>query len=142
MNKLDIAIRLLRLLNERKELDSRTVARELQVSIRTAQRYLIELSTMPCVTNGSNNNTYALNEDYHLSKALLGEASSPDENSAVISPPLTIDKTTCQVCRKSGNIFDCTIFGCDEMPISNKHKIDRLTALIERRLKSRRGSYP
>lgn len=142
MNKLDVAIKLLRLLNERKELDSRTVARELQVSIRTAQRYLMELSTMPCVTNGSNNNTYLLDPEYHLSQALLGEPGSPEEKSVENIPPLRINKPVCLMCGKTGNIFDCALWGCDYRPTSNKHKIDRLTAIIERRLKIKRGSFP
>ena len=49
MNKLDTALRLLRLLNERRCIDSRAVADELNVSMRTAQRYLLELSGLPCV---------------------------------------------------------------------------------------------
>ena len=52
MNKpamMDWALRLLRLLNERKVLNSRIVAEEFDVNIRTAQRYLLYLSDLPCV---------------------------------------------------------------------------------------------
>jgi predicted DNA-binding transcriptional regulator YafY len=52
MNKpamMDWALRLLRLLNEKKVLTSRVVAEEFDVNIRTAQRYLLYLSDLPCV---------------------------------------------------------------------------------------------
>jgi hypothetical protein len=70
MNKLDVALKLLQLLNERKTVDSKTVAHELNVSIRTAQRYLVELSILPCVTTKQNEHSYTLNPDYRLNGAL------------------------------------------------------------------------
>jgi hypothetical protein len=142
MNKLDIAVRLLRLLNERKELDSRTVANELHVSIRTAQRYLMELSAMPCVTNGRNHNTYSLDASYELNKALLGETSSQEEMTVERAPARPLDKSLCLICGNSRNYFNGTFWGPDNRPISNKHKIDRLTSIIERRLKSNHCSFP
>ena len=51
MNKpamMDWALRLLRLLNERKVLNSRMVAEEFDVNIRTAQRYLLYLFDVTC----------------------------------------------------------------------------------------------
>jgi predicted DNA-binding transcriptional regulator YafY len=71
MNKLGTALRLIRLLNERKALDSRIVATELNVSLRTAQRYLLELSSLPCVIAYEKEHIYALSPDYHLKDALL-----------------------------------------------------------------------
>ena len=73
MNKLDTALRLLKLLNERKVIDSRIVAEELHVSLRTAQRYLLDLSIMPCVIADEKNHTYQLTDDYALNKSLNGE---------------------------------------------------------------------
>jgi hypothetical protein len=72
MNKLHVALTLLKLLNEKKEIDSALVAGELNVSIRTAQRYLCELSSMPCVSHDEQSRKYSLVEEYPLKKALLG----------------------------------------------------------------------
>ena len=63
MNKpamMDWALRLLRLLNERKVLNSRIVAEEFDVNIRTAQRYLLYLSDLPCVVVDEEQHTYSL----------------------------------------------------------------------------------
>jgi hypothetical protein len=76
MNKLDIALKLLRLLNERKAINSAVVAEHLDVSLRTAQRYLLELSTLPCVVSDERNHTYALADDYPLKAALLRNPAS------------------------------------------------------------------
>jgi len=46
MNKLYTALSLIKLLNENKKIDSKKVSEELGVSIRTAQRYLLELSIL------------------------------------------------------------------------------------------------
>jgi predicted DNA-binding transcriptional regulator YafY len=67
MNKpamMDCALRLLRLLNERKVLTSATVAEEFDVSIRTAQRYLLYLGALPCVSVDEEKHTYSLVTDY------------------------------------------------------------------------------
>jgi hypothetical protein len=67
MNKpamMDWALRLLRLLNERKVLNSRIVAEEFDVNIRTAQRYLLYLSDLPCVVVDEEKHTYTLTSDY------------------------------------------------------------------------------
>ena len=71
MNKLNVALNLLKLLNERKEIDSTLVASELNVSIRTAQRYLCDLSSMPCVSYDEESHKYSLMAEYHIKKALL-----------------------------------------------------------------------
>jgi len=74
MNKpamMDCALRLLRLLNERKVLTSRTVAEEFGVNIRTAQRYLLYLSTLPCVITDEEKHTYSLTSDYIVSDKIL-----------------------------------------------------------------------
>src|SRR3990172_9319421 len=56
---MDWALRLLRLLNERKVLTSRIVADEFGGNIRTAQRYLLYLSHLPCGSNDEEGHTDA-----------------------------------------------------------------------------------
>lgn len=68
---MDWALRLLRLLNERKVLTSRIVAEEFGVNIRTAQRYLLYLSDLPCVVVDEEKHTYSLTSDYVLSDKIL-----------------------------------------------------------------------
>ena len=58
MSKLDVAIRLLQILNERKSINSRIIAEEFDVSLRTAQRYIKELSSLPCFVNHENGSSY------------------------------------------------------------------------------------
>jgi hypothetical protein len=74
MNKpamMDWALRLLRLLNERKVLNSRIVAEEFDVNIRTAQRYLLYLSDLPCVVVDEEKHTYSLTSDYVITDKIL-----------------------------------------------------------------------
>ena len=68
---MDWALRLLRLLNERKTLTSRIVADEFGVTIRTAQRYLLYLSALPCVIADEGKHTYTLTSDYVVSDKIL-----------------------------------------------------------------------
>jgi predicted DNA-binding transcriptional regulator YafY len=68
---MDWALRLLRLLNERKVLTSRVVAEEFGVTIRTAQRYLLYLSALPCVIADEEKHTYTLTSDYVVSDKIL-----------------------------------------------------------------------
>ena len=74
MNKpamMDWALRLLRLLNERKVLTSRIVAEEFGVNIRTAQRYLLYLSALPCVIADEEKHTYSLTSEYGIADKIL-----------------------------------------------------------------------
>lgn len=68
---MDWALRLLRLLNERKVLNSRIVADEFEVNIRTAQRYLFFLATLPCVVVDEETHTYSLISDYVINEKIL-----------------------------------------------------------------------
>jgi len=68
---MDWALRLLRLLNERRVLTSRIVADEFGVNIRTAQRYLLYLSDLPCVITDEEKHTYSLTSDYLVSDKIL-----------------------------------------------------------------------
>ena len=71
MNKLGVSLKLIQLLNERTCIDSKTVANELNVSIRTAQRYLLELSALPCVITDEKNFHYCMASDYKIKEALV-----------------------------------------------------------------------
>jgi hypothetical protein len=144
MNKLDVAIKLLRLLNERKELDSKTVADELHVSLRTAQRYLMELSAMPCVINGRTNNTYTLNEDYQIKKAIvtIAKADVPEKLAIEKTSLTSQSKSLCLYCGNARNYFCGTFWTNDNRPVSNKDKIDKLASIIKHRLKSNTCSFP
>lgn len=74
MNKLHIAIRLIQLLNENKKIDSKLVATRLDVSLRTAQRYLLDISAMPFVICDEEKSSYSLAGDYSLNDSLLNAA--------------------------------------------------------------------
>ncbi|KAA0257288.1 WYL domain-containing transcriptional regulator [Deferribacter autotrophicus] len=73
MNKLYTALRLIRLLNERKKINSKIVAEELEVSIRTAQRYLQELQVLPGITYDENDKSYKLLENYRFEGTILSQ---------------------------------------------------------------------
>jgi len=147
MNKLDIALKLLRLLNERKALDSRIVAAELNVSLRTAQRYLLELSDLPCVIAYEKEHIYALNPDYHLSDALL-HVHTPEQPLQAFQmdshQALKLNDAICMACDSSRRdshghpSFPARI--CSNR--DNRQKVNQLIALIRRRLKEERCGYP
>ncbi|MGA1847634.1 helix-turn-helix transcriptional regulator [Deferribacter abyssi] len=73
MNKLFTALRLIKLLNERKKINSKIVAEELEVSIRTAQRYLLELQILPGVIYDEKTKTYSLLDHYKFEGTLLSQ---------------------------------------------------------------------
>ncbi len=106
MNKpamMDWALRLLRLLNERKVLNSRIVAEEFDVNIRTAQRYLLYLSDLPCVVVDEEKHTYTLTSDYVITDKILN--TSPERPSS----PLTSTTTWTSASILLGG---CRTFGC------------------------------
>src|SRR6478672_8082148 len=142
MNKLDVALRLLQLLNERKTIDSKLVANELSVSLRTAQRYLVELSILPCVISKHNNHTYCLNPDYQMSGILKPAETGPgpvDPSLTKAFRKYTLSKTFCVLC---GNERGVAEDGAKLTTLSVRHqaanitKIDKLAAIISRRMKS------
>ena len=101
MNKLNVALNLLKLLNERKEIDSTLVADELNVSIRTAQRYLGDLSSMPCVSYNEQSHKYGLVEEYPLKKVLLNctePVISQSVTGAVVGGALQLHGIVCKTC--------------------------------------------
>ena len=100
MNKLDVALKLIKLLNERKCIDSNLVANELNVSLRTAQRYLCDLSSLPCVS-GESNHKYHLVPEYRLDSALLNNVPSVPQSELVkkyLEETLKMGEVVCKVC--------------------------------------------
>lgn len=147
MNKLDIALKLIRLLNERKALDSRIIATELNVSLRTAQRYLLELSSLPCVITYEKEHIYALNPDYHLKDALLYDRTSGESLQTFQKDPhepLRLNDAICMACDRSGR----DSHGLPSFPAricsnrDNRQKVNLLVNLIRKRLKEERRGYP
>ena len=147
MNKLDIALRLIRLLNERKALDSRIVATELNVSLRTAQRYLLELSGLPCVITYEKEHIYALSPDYHLKDALLHDH-TPEQSLQAFQQdsrePLKLNDAICMACdrnrRDSHGLPSFPAGICNNR--DNRQKVNQLVNLIRKRLKEERRGYP
>lgn len=133
MNKLDVALKLLRLLNERKTLDSRTVANELNVSLRTAQRYLLDLSSLPCVITYEKEHTYSLATDYQIKDALCKTEypfQKPHQDA------IEIHKAICAVCGGGRNFLDLPFVPVNSsIPRSNRQKIEQLIFLVGRKLK-------
>jgi predicted DNA-binding transcriptional regulator YafY len=147
MNKLDIALKLLRLLNERKALDSRIVSTELNVSLRTAQRYLLELSSLPCVITYEKEHIYALSPDYHLKHALLHDHRSEQSLQAFQKDShvaLKLNDAICTACDTSRR----DPLGLASFPAricsnrDNRQKVNQLVSLIRKRLKEERRGYP
>jgi len=74
MNKLYTALSLIKLLNENKKIDSKKVSDELGVSIRTAQRYLLDLSIIPGVIHNEKDNSYSLIDSYSFEGTFLSQS--------------------------------------------------------------------
>jgi len=100
MNKLHVALNLLKLLNERKYVNSAVVAGELNVSIRTAQRYLCDLSSLPCVSYDEQKHIFYLVPDYPLSKVLLNcmKPALPTPGSPEMDETLLLHTVVCKRC--------------------------------------------
>ncbi len=73
MDKLGVAIELIMMLNRYRELDTRKIRDEMGVSIRTAQRYMQQISMIPMVVYNETANTCSLTEDADL-KAFLSSS--------------------------------------------------------------------
>ncbi len=147
MNKLDTALRLLRLLNERRCIDSRIVAGELDVSLRTAQRYLLELSTLPCVITDENNHTYSVNNDYSVKEAFLRSSGTDDllrEFQKGFKAALTLKDLTCLKCgeAKRGYLEPLLLPMRTGVPRDNRQKLNMIVSLIRGRLKGGKCGFP
>jgi hypothetical protein len=148
MNKLDVALKLLRLLNERRMIDSRIVADEFNVSLRTAQRYLLELSLLPCVITDEKEHRYSLSPDYRLKDALLAE---PDRmpsfrqmHQEVRRDDITLKYVFCLMCGSTRNCFPNLALTLEikGMNGSNRQKIDQIVSLIRKKLKGEKCTCP
>jgi hypothetical protein len=145
MNKLNVALKLIQLLNERKYINSKIIARELNVSIRTAQRYLTDLSFMPCVVNQDNNHTYALNPDYKVKDILANNGIQHDIKilHKITNQAIDIKHSLCLLCGDKRNYFDnISIFDKSNSIIKNKYEVDKLASMIKNRLAHKKCSFP
>ncbi|MCD8554527.1 MAG: WYL domain-containing protein [Seleniivibrio sp.] len=71
MNKLYVALNLIRLLNENRTVTSTLVADDMGISLRTAQRYLLEMSHLPGVCYDDARHCWYMTEKYGLSESYL-----------------------------------------------------------------------
>ena len=133
MNKLEVAIKLLQIVNERKVINSRIIADELNVNIRTAQRYLRDLSMLPCIGNKDNNGDYELYPDYKLKDAVLNSSlcelirSKLNKNHRFTAN----NEAICMVCGHVNDKKIQTIFVFDDNSLDNKFKLGQLTSIID-----------
>lgn len=140
VDKLNIALKLIQLLNERKSINSKIVAEELHVSIRTAQRYLAELSMLPCVMNLNNNHTYTVNSEYKLSDVFSngGTTQSRATKTSDHTGLTVIANGSCLLCSNVGTrALNNRVFSA----ASNLMLINRVAAMLEKRLKLKKRAY-
>jgi predicted DNA-binding transcriptional regulator YafY len=144
MNKLHVALKLLRLLNERKSINSKIVADEFNVSLRTAQRYLLELSSMPCVVVSEEGQDYhyGLSTDYKLKDPLL-RANEFEHVLVKLSrshqEKLRLNDTICLMCGKSrGKLVETpNMIGRD-----NRQNINLLVSIVKKQLANGKCHFP
>jgi len=148
MNKLDVALNLLRLLNERRMIDSRIVAEEFNVSLRTAQRYLLELSLLPCVITDEKEHRYSLSPDYRLKNALLSEPermpSFRPMHQEVRRDDVTLKYVFCLMCGSTRNCFPDLALTLEVTGMNDnyRHKIDQIISLIRKKLNGKKCTCP
>lgn len=132
MNKLEVAIKLLQIINERKIINSRIIADELNVTIRTAQRYLRDLSLLPCIGSKNNNSDYELYPDYKLKEAVLNSSLCElIHNKLNINyKSSTTNEVICMVCGHVNGKTIQSIFIFDDNDKDNKIKLKELTSTI------------
>lgn len=148
MSKLDVALKLFRLLNERTSIDSRAVADDLKVSLRTAQRYLLDLSGQPCVITDEKKRIYSLDPEYPLKNALFSQP--------VPKPPIrNLQQEVhqgasgqtyifCLMCGQTRNCFPEMSLMLKSAGVTRdaRHTFNRLVSLIRRKLKEGKCSFP
>lgn len=140
MDKLNIALRLIQLLNERKSINSKYVAEEFNVSLRTAQRYLAELSMLPCVMNLNNNHTFAINPEYKLHDIISNGGKSESNQGQVASTGIItrLNTGTCLLCASTNkHVLNSHVISNS----NNLTMINRLASIIEKKLKLKKCSY-
>jgi HTH domain len=144
MNKLAVTIKLLQLINERKIINSKIIANELNVSLRTAQRYLQELSSLPCLVNQGNSSNYELYPDYKLKDALLNTSVCD-----IVSRKLTnyhkstsMREVSCLICGMSRDKIAQHIFLFNDNDVDNEKQFEQLATTIKDLLTSNQCSFP
>lgn len=144
MNKLEVAIRLLQLLNERKTVTSKVIADEFQVSLRTAQRYIRELSSLPCFVSTGNTNGYELYPNYKLKDALLNTSACDIlvKNLRNRHGASGAGEVICLFCGLAREKVSQSLFVIDAGDINDEHRFELLMARIRRELESKRCSFP
>jgi hypothetical protein len=140
MNKLEVAIKLLQMLNERKSVTTRVIADELHVSVRTAQRYIRELSVLPCFVNQPRDNSYELYPDYKLKEALLNTSLCEilHKKMQVDNRPVSPAEIACLVCEPGHDRYDHSFFVFDVRDIDNTSKLEELIRNIRERLNNKK----
>jgi predicted DNA-binding transcriptional regulator YafY len=133
MNKLEVAIKLLQIINERKVINSRIIADELNVNIRTAQRYLRDLSALPCIGTKNKNRDYELYPDYKFKEAVLNSSlceiilNKLNKNYKLSAT----NEVFCLVCGYARDEILHSIFIFDDNDKNNKLKLKHLTSKIK-----------
>jgi hypothetical protein len=144
MNQLAVTIKLLQLLNDRKTINSKIISDELHVSLRTAQRYIQELSSLPCFVNQGNGSNYELYPDYKLKEALLNTSVCDIllkklSNSHKAS---SVKGVSCLVCGMSRDTIAQQLFIFDDNEVDNVEQLDQLATTIKDLLKSNKCCFP
>ena len=144
MNKLGVSLKLIQLLNERNCIDSKTVANELNVSIRTAQRYLLELSALPCVITDEKNFHYCMAPDYKIKEALVrtGEALNKPEKINIKASGIKVDEAVCLICGKIRNNEKAGRLLLEVTGRDNRQAVRKLSSYMERLARERRCRFP
>lgn len=143
MNKLNVALKLLQLLNDRKNIDTKDVANELNVCLRTAQRYLLELSMMPCVIFNEKSRTYSLNSNYKLNDVLVNGSNYNYDD--IKNNNIKINSSNdmiCLICGRNRNFSDKIPLLCrDDNIFTNKNVIDELVTIINKSIGCHKCSF-
>jgi predicted transcriptional regulator len=134
MNKLEVAIKLLRLVNKRKTINSRIIAEEFSVSLRTAQRYLRELSNMLFIERIDNEGNFEIYSDLKIKEAVLNPKVCDLLLKDLDQPAGELKASglaICNICGYSakGATHDLLTFGSNDA--DNETKLIRLLTTIE-----------
>jgi len=143
LNKINVAVSLLQLLNERKKISSKLVSSELNVGIRTAQRYLVELSRMPCVIYDEVDRSYSLNPDYKLSEVLVNGQNHIADYISTNIKAADSNQFMCLYCGGNRNYSNRMGSSCNNKNLfSNKNMLDKLISTIKKSLNGKKCSFP
>ncbi len=144
MNKLETAVKLLQILNERKVINSKVISKELNVSLRTAQRYLRELAALPCVINGTNNTDYEICADYKLKEALLNSSLCELVANKLVAnlEPSSMNEVFCLLCGGTRDKLAHSLFVFKSDSPDLTEKLNQLVSSIRDMLSSRQCTFP